>query len=157
MRKRIIDKERDEMPAPQGGWLDLEALASVELTSESGSHPIETALRPHGGPGWQAAEPGEQRIRLIFDEPVRLHRIHLEFDERVRERTQEFVLRWSSDEQAEGSEIVRQQYTFSPGGANREIEDYLVELSDVAVLELEIIPDISGGVARATLARMQLA
>lgn len=157
MRKRIISRESEELPAPQGGWLNVETLASVELTSESDSHPIESALQAHGGPGWQAAEPGEQRVRLIFDQPLRLHRIHLEFEERVRERTQEFVLRWSPDEQADGREIVRQQFTFSPGGANREVEDYLVELSDVAVLELEIIPNIGGGEARATLARLQLA
>jgi hypothetical protein len=157
MRKRIIPKNRDELPPPHGGWLDLEATASVELTSESDAHPVESALRAHGGPGWQADEPGEQRIRLSFDEPITLRRIHLEFDEWTRERTQEFVLRWSTAAEGEGREIVRQQYSFSPGGATREVEDYVVELKGVAVLELEIIPDISGGDARATLARLQLA
>jgi hypothetical protein len=40
---------------------------------------------------------------------------------------------------------VRQQYHFSPSGATEEIEEYQVELEDVAALELTIIPDISGG------------
>lgn len=157
MRKRIIPKEPDRMQPPRGGWLDLEALASVELTSEAEAHPIESALRAHGGPGWQADGPGQQRIRLVFDEPVALSRIHLEFDELAHARTQEFVLRWTGAGQGDEREIVRQQYSFSPGGATREVEDYLVELSDVAALELEIIPDIGGGDARATLARLQLA
>jgi hypothetical protein len=43
--------------------------------------------------GWRAAEFGAQIIRLIFDEPQRLERISLVFEETETERTQEFVLR----------------------------------------------------------------
>jgi hypothetical protein len=48
-------------------------------------------------------------------------------------------------------EIVRQQWNFSPPHITTEVEDYRVDLSGVAVLELTIIPDIAGGVARASL------
>jgi hypothetical protein len=52
---------------------------------------------------------------------------------------------------------VRQQYTFSPPATNQEIEDYSVKLDGVIALELEIVPEISGGGAYASLAEMRLA
>ena len=45
---------------------------------------------------------------------------------------------------------------FSPQGATRETEDHRVDLSSVTVLELSIIPDISGGNAHASLAQLFL-
>jgi hypothetical protein len=54
-------------------------------------------------------------------------------------------------------EIVRQQWNFSPPETARETEDYAVELSEVTVLELRIVPDQSGGTARASLASLRLA
>jgi hypothetical protein len=71
-------------------------------------------------------------------------------------RSQEFVLRWSPTADAPFQDIVRQQYQFSPSGATQEIEEYRVELEDVAVLELTIIPNLSGG-GFASLAQFQLA
>lgn len=41
-------------------------------------------------------------------------------------------------------------------GGTREIEDYAVDLFDVGVLELIIVPDQSGGEARASLVKMRL-
>jgi len=41
--------------------------------------------------GWRAADSGTQTIRLIFDEPQKLTRISLVFEESETERTQEFV------------------------------------------------------------------
>ena len=95
MRKRIIGPGPREVAAAEPVWLDLEHLAQVEITSEDVDHPIESALIPGTGLGWRAAQPGEQTIRLLFDEPLRLRRIHLVFYEGELERTQEFVLRWS--------------------------------------------------------------
>jgi hypothetical protein len=135
----------------------LEYLAQAELTSENGDHPIESALTPNSGSGWRAQHPGKQTIRLLFDKPQRIRRIHLLFLEEGQERTQEFVLRWSPDSGASWREIVRQQYNFSPPDNTRELEDYTVELDALTVLELSIIPDISGGEARASLARLRLA
>ena len=77
MRKRIIGHGPGEVAAAEPGWLDLEHLAQVEITSEDVDHPIESALIPGMGSGWRAAQPGEQTIRLRFDEPLRLKRIQL--------------------------------------------------------------------------------
>jgi hypothetical protein len=157
MRKRIIGQGPHEVAAAEPGWLDLEGLAQVEITSEDLDHPIESALIPGRGPGWRAAQPGEQTIRLLFDEPQSLKRIHLMFHEAERERTQEFVLRWSADRGQSYREIVRQQYNFSPPAAAQEVEDYDVKLDGVTGLELKIVPDISGGSARASLTQLRLA
>jgi hypothetical protein len=54
-------------------------------------------------------------------------------------------------------DLVRQQWNFSPPGTVRETEDYTVELSDVTILELRIVPDQSGGETRASLASLHLA
>jgi len=157
MRKRIIGHGPREVAAAEPGWLNLERLAQVEITSEDVDHPIEWALIPGAGPGWRAAQPGEQTIRLLFDEPLRLKRIHLAFQEDEQERTQEFVLRWSPDGGQSYREIVRQQYNFSPPEAAREVEDYDVDLGGVTALELKIVPDISDGSARASLAQLRVA
>ena len=157
MRKRIIGRGPSEVSAPESGWIDLERLAQVEITSEEIDYPIEAALIPGRGSVWQAAQSGEQTIRLLFDETVRLKRIHLVFHEDEQQRTQEFVLRWSPDRGQSYREIVRQQYNFSPPKAAREVEDYEVDLDGVTVLELRIVPDISRGSARASLNQLRIA
>ncbi len=157
MRKRIIGHGPREVAAAEPGWMDLERLAEVEITSEDDDYPIESALIPGTGLGWRAAQPGEQTIRLLFDEPLRFKRIHLVFHEEEQERTQEFVIRWSPDGGKSYREILRQQYNFSSPGATDEVEDYDVDLEGVTALELKIVPDISGGRARASLAQLRLA
>ena len=157
MRKQTISSGSKAVSRSSDAWLDLESSARVEITSESAENPIESALIPDCGQGWCAAQPGKQTIRLIFDHPVSLGRIFLEFDEKEQPRTQEFSLRWLSEGQQAPREIVRQQYTFSPPATHQEVEDYRVSLNGVIVLELEIIPDISGGGAYASLAQMRLA
>lgn len=157
MRKKIMGPLPDSTsPASQEGWLDLERLAQVELTSEDAAYPIESALGPELGPGWRAAQPGEQAIRILFEAPQPLRRILLIFEEREKARTQEFVLRWSADNGQTYQEMVRQQYNFSPAGTVREVEDYHVELERVTGLELRVVPDISGGDSYASLAMMRL-
>ena len=113
---------RSQPPSP-AGWT-LNAWHKSKSRSEDVDHPIESALIPRMGSGWRAAQPGEQTIRLRFDEPLRIKRIRLLFHEDEQERTQEFVLRWSPDGGQSYREIVRQQYNFSPPEAAREIEDY---------------------------------
>lgn len=157
MRKRIVPAGEGEATSPAEGWLDLEQVAEVEITSEDPGFPVEGALIPGSEVGWRAAGPGEQRIRLLFPEPQRLTRIVLEFVEPARERTQEFVLRCSAVGEDSLRDVVRQQWNFSPQGSNRQVEDVTVDLADVAVLELVIVPDISGGDARASLESLRLA
>jgi hypothetical protein len=157
MRKRMIDQERQNVVPVEQGWLDLQSMAQVEVTSEDAVNPIEAALVPGAGLGWRAAQAGEQTIRLLFDELRRVRRIQLLFHENQQARTQEFVLRWSPDGGQSYREIVRQQYNFSPPGVTRESEDYAVDLAGVTALELQIVPDISGGDARASVAQLRIA
>ena len=156
MRKRIFRPTAPAVPATAQSWLDVEQIARVEISSEDPTQPIEAALRPGAEVGWQAVGPGEQLIRLLFDAPLRLRHMRLVFQEHQHARTQEFVLRWSPDAGQSYREIVRQQYTFSPPGTTQEVEDYTVELNGVTALELQIIPDISGGAAVASLAAWYL-
>jgi hypothetical protein len=114
MKKRITSKSEPESPGSAEQWLDLEALADVEVTSEASDHPIESALLPmRGDSGWRAANRGPQSVRLLFHEPQALRRIRLRFHEANEERTQEFTLRWAGIDGSTGAEIVRQQYHFS--------------------------------------------
>ena len=156
MRKRIVASPARET-AFSDDWLDLESLAEVEVTSEDAAHPIEAALLPGHGSGWSAAAPGKQTIRLLFTRPQRVRRICLVYEEPLAARTQEYVLRWSADGGQSYREITRQQWNFSPQGAMSEAEDHRVDLPAVTALELSIIPDISGGDALASLARMRVA
>lgn len=157
MRKRIIASIQKEIAPASQEWLDVEALAEVEITSEDPAYPIESALLPGGALGWRAAGPGEQTIRLLFSSPQRIRRIWLNFVETHAERTQEYVLRWSEDGGRTFREIVRQQWNFNPQGATAEMEDHAVDLPAVTALELIIIPDTSGGTALASLAELRLA
>jgi hypothetical protein len=156
MRKRLIT------PIPQAGmpddegWLDLDRAAVVEVTSEEKDYPVESALVAGEMRGWRAAESGIQTIRLIFDQPQRVTRIALAFEETETPRTQEFALQWSPDGGRTFREIVRQQWNFSPPDTIHEVEEFQVALSDVTALELTIVPDISRGTARASLKSLRM-
>ena len=154
MRKRITDPAADAASQTEKVWLDLNKIAEVEISSETPDNPIDFALIPCDGSGWSAAQSGEQTIRLLFDEPQKLKHIRLVFIESNYKRTQEFILRWSKDGKT-FKDIARQQYNFSPPGT--EVEEYDVNLEGVKVLEMKIIPDISGGPAIASLAELRLA
>ena len=158
MRKRIVNLERpgDRIRAPQE-WIDLGETSTVEVTSEDPDFPIESVFSSHVGRGWRASQKGEQQVRLIFDRPLPVHRIQLQFVERERERTQEFTVRWASAETGQPKEIVRQQWNFSPAASTSEIENYEVNLKDVSVLELLIKPDLTYNSALATLAAWRVA
>jgi hypothetical protein len=156
MRKRLITPIPLAASHLDEGWLDLDRAAVVEVTSEERDYRVESALVSGETRGWRAADSGTQTIRLIFDEPQRLKRIALVFEETETERTQEFVLRWSGDGGRSFREIVRQQWNFSPPNTTREVEEFQVALSDVAVLESVIVPDISRGSARASLQSLRL-
>lgn len=159
MRKRIVrgptpmETSRDS----EQGWLDLQDIATVEVTSEDSGFPIESAFNFERGIGWRAAELGEQQIRIIFDHPTPIRRIQLHFVETTVERTQEFTLRWSSVRGGPMKEIVRQQWNFSPTGSTHEVEDYHVELKEVSALELAIKPDLTCEKATAGLAMWRVA
>ena len=114
MRKRIVPIE--QAPEIDGDWLDLGALAEVEISSEDPEHPIEYALTSGNGSGWRAGTLGQQVIRLLFSPPQKVTRIHLHFEEQSVARTQEYALRWSPARSQPCLEIVRQQWNCSPSG-----------------------------------------
>jgi hypothetical protein len=155
MRKSIAPLPQASTISPTSdGWLDLREIACAEISSEDPSHPFENALQ--GGGGWRAAAPGPQVIRLNFDEPQYIRRIRVEFREEHRERAQEFAL-YASSAVNQRREIVRQQWTFSPGGSATEVEDYSVDLPAILSLELEIDPGRHDKSAMATLESISVA
>jgi len=159
MRKEIVGHKPAAEKSHDDNWLDLETIAHVQLTSEDPAFPIENALSlnpEHNEAGWRASSSEPQTITLGFDTPLHIRRIFLHFIVRETERSQEFVLRYSSAKETD-REIVRQQWNFNPTGSCQEIEDYTVDLEGVTKLELVIDPDCGSGHSRATLNALRLA
>ncbi len=158
MRKSVTGTATVLQPVGEHEWLDLEQIASVEVSSENSEFPIESALALTGNSssGWRANVPGEQKLSILFDNPTLIHLIHLQFVEEAIERTQEFALSWSGADQV-SHQIGRQQWNFSPSGSRMEVENLRVNLAGVLRVELTVKPDISGGAALASLQRLRLA
>jgi hypothetical protein len=157
MRKQLIVATETSPPEKPEEWLNLEEIARVEVSSEDPQHPIELAFKDGESVGYRARQPGEQLIRLLFDEPKDLRRIRLRFSEPIVERTQQFTLRWADSQTGAFREIVRQQWNFNPEGSTMEIEDYKVDLRNVLALELTIDPDLGKNHAFAALAEWRVA
>jgi hypothetical protein len=160
MRKEIVGQKAvagETQTAPE--WLDLTSIARVQLTSEDPAFPIENALTKNptlNQLGWRATSPGPQTVTILFDVPQRIRRVVVHFVERNMERSQEFLLRYSSAKETD-REIVRQQWGFSPNGSAEEVEDYAVELDSVTKLELVIDPDRGRRNSVATLSALRIA
>jgi len=157
MRKKIINSsDRRVETLIEDNWLNIENIAEVEITSENERYPIESAIIPGSSSGWVAGEEGMQTIRVVFNEPQKIQRVMLKFSESSIERTQEYVLNWY-EENGKSHEIARQQWNFSPTGSTVEVENYHINLADVSVLELCIIPDISNSHSIASLEQLRVA
>jgi len=156
MRKRLISPNRTPGDTRTHDWMELGQAATVEVTSEAEAYPVEEALL-WDGRGWRAERPGTQTIRLLFDQPQTIHLIRLVFREEARPRTQEFILRWLPAGTKSWKDIIRQQWNFSSPNTTEECENYSLNLSSVAALELTINPDISFGEACASVQRLQIA
>jgi hypothetical protein len=139
MRKSVVSLPNTSSSSPSTKALDLEQIASVEISSEDAHHPFENALTGGKAGGWRAADPGPQVIRLNFDHPQDIRTIRLEFREDRVQRAQEFAL-FATSAAHSRKEVVRQQWTFSPGGSAVEVEEYTLNLIAVSTLELEIDP-----------------
>ncbi len=146
MRKQITDQggAAKTQAGEQAGWLDMEELAQVEVSSEAAGHPIENALVPAAAQGgaaiWQAAAPGPATITLRFDTPLAVTRVLLHFSEPRHERMQEWAL---AAVLADGTrrELLRQGWNFSPGGSTEQREEHALDLKQVSALTLSIDPD----------------
>ncbi len=139
MRKATISGFDKTGLSASGSWLDIEKLATAELSSEDPQHPFEQALKTDAVNGWRASAPGPQLIRLRFDNPQSVRRIHLQFREERVDRAQEIAL-FATSKASPRKELVRQQWVFSPNGATTETEDYYFDLKDLTILEIEIDP-----------------
>jgi hypothetical protein len=155
--RKIVKSADSQSGSEKAAWLDVGAIAQVEVTSEDAQFPIESAFAEGNTRGWRASEQGKQTIKLFFDEPQQIRRIWLQFVELAKERTQQFTLQWSKDENDALRPLFQQQWNFSPSGSTSQIEDYKVELDGVWMLQLVIDPDISRGTAVATLEKWRLA
>ena len=115
MRKRLITPSPQDAAAHDEGWLDLDRLAVVEVTSEDMDYPVESALASEKIQGWRAADSRHSNDPADLRSPAKTHthRAHLRGN-RDGAHTQEFVLRWSGDGGRSFREIVRQQWNFSP-------------------------------------------
>ena len=134
--------------------IDIAAVATVLVTSESPEHPVDHAfdrLRGPGGSRWVAGEPGEQTLILAFDTPQSIRRVALEVEEPEVARTQELQLAVSTDGGRTYRELIRQEYHFSPPGTTFEREDWAIHSDGATHLRLVIRPDKGGKPGRATL------
>lgn len=140
MRKSVVGTAERAQGGSASEWMDLEHLAQVEVSSEDERFPVENALVGRGTTGWRASATGPQVIRLLFDEAVAVRRLQLHFVERTVARSQEFAV-YAGANADSLREVVRQQFTFAPGGSTEEVEEYSVQADGVRVLEVRIDPD----------------
>ena len=139
--------------------IDIAAVATVLVTSEAPSHPVDHAFDGNGGPGgsrWVAGETGEQAVILAFDAPHPIRSMALEVEEREVARTQEIQLAVSGDGGKTYRELLRQEYNFSPPGTTFEREDWAVAAEGVTHLRLVIRPDKGDKPCRATVTSLAL-
>jgi len=158
LRKQILTTPH-ATSVPLAQELDIAALATVWVTSETVDAPIDNVFDHHRGPGgsrWIAAEPGEQQFILAFDTAQVLRQIRLEVEEGDVSRTQELQLSFSQDGGQTYRELLRQEYTFSPPGTTFEREAWTVHIEEVTHLQLWIKPDKGGKPCRATLTSLVL-
>jgi hypothetical protein len=154
LRKQIIPAPSREtgtvLPADRK---DIAALATVLVSSELPEHPVDHLFDGRDGPGgsrWIAAEDGDQSVVLAFDTPQSVREVGLETEEPAASRTHVLTLDLSRDGGQSYQEILRQEFTFSPG-TTFERERWRVPAEGVTHLRVTVRPDKGGAPARATL------
>lgn len=160
MRKKIVSPDALDPTTAVTGELDIARIATVLVTSEDPSHPVENAFDGQRGPGasyWAAAEPGLQTIVLVFDRPQSIRKIQIEIEETAASRAQTLQVLVSQNGGRSFEQTRRQEYNFSPAGATFQQEIWEVDLRDVTHFRLEIAPDADRGVAPAKLTALTLA
>ena len=159
LRKQVIPRGPVE-PASFGGEIPVAEVATVQVSSEQASHPIDNVFDNRRGPGgsrWIADGPGEQTLILVFDSPQAIRTVSLEVEEPSVSRTQELTVSVSSDGGRTYRELVRQEFTFSPPSTSFEREVWSVTAEGVTHLRIDIKPDKGGRVGQATLTSLSVA
>ena len=158
LRKHIL-KDRPVERIAEPGEKDIEALATVLVTSEATNYPIDNAFDSRRGPGgsrWVASEPGQQKLVLAFDTQQTIRKIRLEIEELEVSRTQELQVAISHDGGHTYQTLMRQEYNFSPPGTTFEREEWSITAQGVTHLQLVITPDKGGIPYQATLTTLAL-
>lgn len=159
LRKRILNISSVPTAKSDPAGIDIPAVATVVVTSEHPSHPIDYVFDDYDQAGarhWVAAKPGEQCVIIDFDTPQTIHQIALTIDEKEVQRLQELTVSVSSDGGRSYREVVRQEYNFSPPGTTREYENWTMPPTRVSHLRLQIKPDKGGKPCYATLTSLIL-
>ncbi len=138
-------------------WLNVASVARIDATSEAEEHPLHHAFQTAPGTEWRASQPGPQTVHIRFHTPRHLRRIRIVVVDAEQPRIQEFTLSWWSKRGERHQTVVRQQFNFSPRGATTQVENYEVDLPEAAVLELRVVPDVSGGSAVARISEFFVA
>lgn len=159
--KKVREKLRKKIVSPAivdavtaVNVIDIIQNAEVIATSESENFPLDNIVDGSTGPGssqWVAAKSGTQTLIFKFDMPRHLRAIVYEIEEKDVARTQEVCFEVSSDSGASFSEILRQEYNFSPGGSTFQKEQLTVDLPGITAVKMTIKPDKGGGNALAKL------
>ena len=160
LRKQILRPDSETMsPKTSATTMSVADIASVQVSSEDPSYPIDHAFDNHRGPGgtrWMAGEVGEQTIILAFDQPQRVQKVGLEIEEPETSRTQELSLAVSRDGGHTYREVLRQEYNFSPPHTTFERESWAMPVENMTHLRLTIKPDKGGRPSRATVTSLTL-
>ena len=131
-------------------WLDLEAVADVTITV--GGERV--ARSPHA---WSADCPGEQMIEIRFRHATPVSRLRVVSWELDQSRTQEMTI-WACLRRGERHrEVLRQRFSFRPGGATAQVEEYAVQLTEVSALQVRIVPCIEGRRVVARVSELRVA
>lgn len=158
LRKQIIERHSTAQIL-SSGEIDIAAVATVLVTSESPDHPVDHAFDGRRGLGasrWIAAQAGEQELILAFDTPQTIRRVGLEVEGPEVARTQDLHLSTSCDGGQTYRELLRQEYNFSPPDTTFEREQWAVKAEGVTHLRFVIRPDKGGKPCRATLTAVVL-
>src|SRR5438552_111631 len=129
---------------PPGSTMDIAAVASVLVTSEDPTHPIEHAFDGLATSRWISAEPGEQTVIIAFDAAQAIRSVFVEVDEPEVSRTQEMELSLSVDGGRTYRHLLRQEYNFSPPDSSHETERWSIVADGVTHLRVTIKPDKGG-------------
>ncbi len=79
MRKRLITPTPETVRSRHEGWLEIERLAIVEITSEEKDYPVEAAFVSGETPGWRRRRAAPANDPVVFDQLQTLKRISLVF------------------------------------------------------------------------------
>ena len=149
LRKRLLSASHSDTDAfSHLHEIQIDTCATVHYSSEDSAHPIDCMFDGNAGTGstqWRSARPNTTEVIVLeFDEPQHIAQLVYEVEECSSERTQELRLEFSSDHGRTFRQVLVQEFTFSPNGANYECESLSLELLNVTHLRLTIVPNKSG-------------